>query len=67
MKLPEFDRYAIDIHSHFNHGVPGDHINSGIDMLNLSTLIFLYVWVIHHIFRSFKIFLNFNKKIRKTS
>jgi len=38
MKIPTFDRKAIDIHSHFNHGVPGDSCDPNFDMLSISAL-----------------------------
>ena len=39
IKFPEFNRKAIDIHSHFNHGVSGDHNDLG--MLSVSELAFM--------------------------
>ena len=41
MDFPTFDRKAIDIHSHFNHGVEGDSLSPDLDMLSLSTLDFM--------------------------
>ncbi|MBQ8743342.1 MAG: amidohydrolase [Clostridia bacterium] len=41
MQFPIFDRSAIDIHSHFNHGVPGDHINPRFVGTSKNTLDFL--------------------------
>ena len=36
IKIPEFNRKAIDIHSHFNHGADGEH--NGFEKLSVSTL-----------------------------
>ncbi len=41
IKIPEFKRKAIDIHSHFNHGVDGDHNDSNFEMLTVPTLEFM--------------------------
>ena len=41
MEFPKFDRKAIDIHSHFNHGVPGDDHTPAFDGLSVSTLDFM--------------------------
>jgi len=41
MEFPKFGRKAIDIHSHFNHGVPGDHIAPEFNGLNDFTLEFM--------------------------
>ena len=39
IKFPEFNRKAIDIHSHFNHGAVGEH--NDFDMLSVSDLDFM--------------------------
>ena len=41
MKFPEFDRKAIDIHSHFNHGVAGDNRNPAFDGMSVDLLDFM--------------------------
>ena len=39
--IPKFKRKAIDIHSHFNHGVAGDDLNPNFEMLSIPTLDFM--------------------------
>lgn len=41
MEFPKFDRKAIDIHSHFNHGVAGDHANPDFKEIDIPTLDFM--------------------------
>lgn len=41
MEFPKFERKAIDIHSHFNHGVSGDNYTPAFDGLSVSTLDFM--------------------------
>ena len=41
MLFPEFERSAIDIHSHFNHGVVGDSLNPDFRGTSKNTLDFL--------------------------
>lgn len=41
MEFPKFNRKAIDIHSHFNHGVAGDNYNPSFDGLSVETLDFM--------------------------
>ena len=41
MKFPEFDRKAIDIHSHFNHGVAGDNRNPAFEDMSVDSLDFM--------------------------
>lgn len=41
MQFPKFNRKAIDIHVHFNHGVPGDNYNPSFTGLCDSTLDFV--------------------------
>ncbi len=41
MEFPKFSRKAIDIHSHFNHGVPGDDHSPAFEGLSDATLGFM--------------------------
>jgi predicted TIM-barrel fold metal-dependent hydrolase len=41
VEFPRFNRSVIDIHSHFNHGVEGDHNDPNFDMLTVPTLDFM--------------------------
>jgi predicted TIM-barrel fold metal-dependent hydrolase len=41
MDFPKFKNKAIDIHSHFNHGVSGDDYTPAFDGLSVSTLDFM--------------------------
>ena len=38
MEFPKFERTAIDIHSHFNHGVEGDNNNPAFERLSVDDL-----------------------------
>ena len=41
IEFPKFKRKAIDIHSHFNHGVQGDHATPELKQLTVPTLDFM--------------------------
>lgn len=42
MEFSKFDRKAIDIHSHFNHGVEGDSITPAFEGLSVNSLDFMF-------------------------